>query len=208
MSDQLTPSVRYGFGPPIESSIHGVRIEELHHLGLAVAMAHRDYDSRKVGTILGVIPPRGPSLAGNGVLTLIGTGPETWLAMTENAAPDWALKLAKRLSGVMSVSDQSGAYAVLRVSGPGARNLLSRGAYIDFHPTTFHVGAAATTVMAHIGVILWQRENESTFEIGVFRSFVASLRQWMEATITTLPHALPVVGSQRAMRSARVREPL
>jgi heterotetrameric sarcosine oxidase gamma subunit len=92
------------------------------------------------------------------------------------------MDLAARLAGIASVSDQSSGYAVLRIGGSASRDLLSRGAFIDFHPARFGPGSAAVAVIAHIGVILWQIDDAPTYEVALFRSYAASFWHWIEAT--------------------------
>ncbi|PTQ12727.1 sarcosine oxidase subunit gamma [Sphingomonas oleivorans] len=116
-----------------------------------------------------------------GDVALVGTGPGAWLMLREGAAPDWAAQPAGELDGLASVFDQSSGYAVLRLGGAGAATLLSRGAFIDMHPRAFPVGAAAVTVMSHIGAILWQREA-AVYEVAIFRSYAASFWHWIAAT--------------------------
>jgi sarcosine oxidase subunit gamma len=155
-------------------------------LGLATIMARKGASAASIGAAIGTTPPDGPACASGDGLSLIVTGPGTWLGLTEQPGPDWAPRLADNLTGLASVSDQSGAYAVLRLAGMGARTLLQRGAAIDLHPDVFRPGSAATTVIAHIGVILWQIDMAPSFEVALFRSYAASFRHWMDATTATL----------------------
>jgi sarcosine oxidase subunit gamma len=78
------------------------------------------------------------------------------------------------------VSDQSSGYVVYRLAGPAARTLLQRGAAIDLHPAAFPPRAAAVTMIAHLGVILWLADEAPTFEVAVFRSFAGSFQHWLE----------------------------
>jgi sarcosine oxidase subunit gamma len=112
--------------------------------------------------------------------TIIGTGPGTWLVVQEAAEADWAGHLERGLAGVASVADQSSAYAVLRLSGAASRRLLARCAFIDFAPESFGPGAAAVTLVAHMGAIIWQRDGAPTYEIAVFRSFAGSFWHALE----------------------------
>ena len=91
-----------------------------------------------------------------------------------------------RLSGLASLSDQSSAYAVFRLSGLGARTLLQRGVSIDLDPAAFSPGSAATSVISHIGVIFWQLDNAPTYEVAVFRSLARSFRHWLDSVAATL----------------------
>ena len=128
----------------------------------------------------GITLGTGPTAIVTGATTAIGTGPASWLLLTDDAAADWPATLADRLAGIAGVVDQSSGYAVLRLSGPAARALLQRGPFIDLHADAFGPGAAAVTLIAHIGVILWQRDAAPTFEIALFRSFADSFWHWLE----------------------------
>ena len=151
-------------------------------LGIASVMARRGIDPSTIGADL----PRGPGASFSGPRTVLGTGPGSWLFLEENAAPQFAETLAASLAGLASVSDQSSAYVVQRLSGPGARTLLQRGIALDLHPDVFRTGSAATTVIAHIGVLLWQVDDGPSFDIATFRSFAGSFRHWLEQGVAAL----------------------
>ena len=161
-------------------------VEELSGLGIATVMARKGVTGATIGAILGVEPLTGPGAAYADDLTIIGTGPESWLVVKANAAPDFANHLNTALAGLASVSDQSGSYAVTRLIGPQARTVLQRGAAIDFHPNSFRSGSAVTTVIAHIGVIIWQTEDQPAYHVATFRSYTHSFRHWLDTTIATL----------------------
>jgi methylglutamate dehydrogenase subunit D len=109
-----------------------------------------------------------------------------WLAVFQGAGPLMACELASSLAGLASVADQTSTYAVLRISGAAAREVLSRGAFIDFDPSAFGPGSAAVTTISHIGVTIWQIDETPTFEIALFRSFADSFWHWMMTTSTAL----------------------
>ena len=158
-----------------------LRVAERQDLTLATIMTRRGIDPAAIGDALGIGTAGGPAWSSGGGMELIGTGPGHWLAIGGTA------DLAERLSGIASVSDQSGAYVVLRFSGSGARTLLQRGVAIDLDPSVFAPGSAATTLIAHIGVILWQVDAAPTFDVAIFRSYATSFRQWLSLTSASLP---------------------
>lgn len=192
-------------------------IEQRSGLGLAAIMARKGIGADRIGTALGIAAPERPALVrGSDGLGLIGTGAGTWLAHADQVPPLWADSLRDRLAGLASVSDQSDGYVVFRLSGPGARTVLQRGAAIDFHPDAFGPGSAATTVIAHIGAIIWQddagpachggtevpspaitpaitldviREGAavpSCYHVAVFRSLADSFRRWLDHAAAAL----------------------
>jgi sarcosine oxidase subunit gamma len=149
-------------------------------------MARRGVDAAAIGAALGVSLPTRPGTTTAGALTLIGTGPGNWLAVHAAPPADWAESLRDALTGLASVSDQSGGYRVWRLAGPDARRLLQRGVAIDLDPAAFGAGAAAATQIAHIGVIVWQVDAAPTYDVAHFRSHSNSFRAWFDATAAAL----------------------
>jgi heterotetrameric sarcosine oxidase gamma subunit len=161
-------------------------ITELPPCGIATIMNRKDIAREAIGAAIGVHPPAGPSRVEGEHLALIGSGPGTWLAFAEAPGPTWPMPLAEQLAGLASVSDQSGSYTIFRIVGADARKLLQAGASIDLHPDAFRPGSVATTVIAHIGVIIWQLDDAPTFEIATFRSYAHSFRRWLDVTAAAL----------------------
>ena len=89
------------------------------------------------------------------------------------------LDLVAKLKGFASVSDQSDGRAVVRLAGPRVRDVLAKGLPIDLHPTVFGAGSAATSVIALMGVTLWQVDDAPTYDIAVFRSLAGSFWKWL-----------------------------
>lgn len=161
-------------------------VEQRLDFSLATVMARRGVGAQAIGSALGVTPPDGARLTTNGELALLGVGPDTWLALTHEARPDAAERLSVALKGLASVSDQSSGYVVLRLSGPGARIALQRGAAIDLHDDAFGPGSVAVTMIAHIGVIVWRPDAAPAYDVALFRSFAGSFRHWLDGVSVTL----------------------
>lgn len=157
-------------------------ITERTGLGIATVMQRRGANTSALSAAIGCALPEGPRRTANGPLSIIGTGPGTWLAMMEDAPVDWAETLQARLAGLASGSDQSGGYLVHRFTGAGAIDLLQRGVAIDLHPAAFPTGSVATTVIAHIGVILWRVDDDPSFDVAIFRSYADSFHHWIDTT--------------------------
>lgn len=125
--------------------------------------------------------PVTPKRVMQGGLAFIWSGPGQWLAVAEDGR-NLARELADAVGAFAAVSDQSDGLAVLRVSGPRARDALIKGVGLDLHPRAFGPGDAAVTVIAHIGAQLWQLDDRPTYEIAIYRSFAGSLWRWLEAS--------------------------
>jgi len=160
--------------------------ERRDHRGMATIMARKGIDAARIGTALAIEAPTSPACRRNAEgLILLGTGPGNWLASADNADPFWAERLRERLDGLASVSDQSGAYVGYRLSGEGARTVLQRGLSIDLHPDAFGPGAALTSAIAHIGVVLWMVDAAS-YDLALYRSYADSFHHWLHQMIDTL----------------------
>ncbi len=161
----------------------GVIVSGPMSLSIATIMARKEVDGEMIGAVLGLPASRGPGRAANESIALIATGPGVWLALTDQPGENWPQTLEERLGDLAAVSDQSGAYLVWRIAGPGAGDLLQKGAPIDLHRGVFGPGAAATTMIAHIGVILWRVEDPEGFEVAVFRSYARDFEHWLQTQV-------------------------
>jgi heterotetrameric sarcosine oxidase gamma subunit len=157
----------------------GVVVEELKNLQIATVIARRrDAFSERLRSSYQLELPSGPRREVTEPLTLLGTGPRTWLAMRRRGKP-LAPELARELEETAAVTDQSDSYAVLRLSGPMIRATFEKGLGVDLHPRAFEVGDVAVTTCSHIGVVVWQTDEAPTYELAVLRSYAGSLWHWL-----------------------------
>jgi methylglutamate dehydrogenase subunit D len=179
-----------------KGAANDVRIEERLDLGMATVMSRGDDRAlaERIHGEFGLALPSTPRRVSNGVKAFVGIGPGVWLAVFEAASPLMASELAASLDGQASVADQTSAYAVLRISGAFAREILSRGAFIDFDPSVFGPGSAAVTTISHVGVTIWQIDETPTFEIALFRSYAGSFWHWIKVTCAALGVDLVYIG--------------
>lgn len=106
-------------------------------------------------------------------------GPDQYFVLAENRG-EGALyrELKAKLSGLASVTDQSHGRVIIRIAGPKARAVLSKGTPVDLHTDVFPVGKSALTQMAHVGVHL-TRVAEDSYDLSVFRGFSESFWEWI-----------------------------
>ena len=162
----------------------GVTVRPRDGLALARVIARKgraDDLAAAIRSRYGLDLPVTPKRVTQGGLAVIWSGPGQWLAVAEDGR-DLALELSKAIGAFAAVSDQSDGLAVLRVSGPRARDALIKGVGLDLHPRAFGPGDAAVTVIAHVGAQLWQLDDRPTYEIAAYRSFAGSLWRWLEAS--------------------------
>lgn len=187
--DRLSP--RAPFEGLLQSSfgskdgLQQLRYAPRHGLQLATVI-NRGSDrvgfGRKVEEVCGLSLPSGPRRTTFGRMAALGIGTRTWLFMEDEGAPGFARRLRTGLGSTAAVSDQSDAYAVIRIAGACARAVLGKGLPVDLHPRAFDTTHVAVTLCSHVGVTVWQPDDAPTFEIAFSRSYAASFMHWLKTS--------------------------
>ena len=149
-------------------TLAATRLEQAH-LGQITSIACFPGCNAEVATKLGSFPSPN-TVAAN----LIWTGPDQAFLLGE--APD--------LTGLAATTDQSGAWAAFRLTGPKAADALMRLYPLDLRATQFPPQTCARAPLGHMQSVL-VREADS-FLILIFRSMARTA--WHE--IETALHAL------------------
>jgi len=161
----------------------GVSLRERVDLGIASVMARKGREAAIRDAVLaayGVTLPDAARRVAGPAIGFIGTGPAQWLAVSERLANGaLAADLSAKLNGLASITDQSDGRAVIRIAGPGARDVLAKGLPIDLDPSIFARGSAATSMISLMGVTLWQVDDVPTYDVAVFRSLAGSFWKWL-----------------------------
>jgi heterotetrameric sarcosine oxidase gamma subunit len=97
-----------------------------------------------------------------GDIRIVWTGPDQAMVLGPRVAPEGA-----------AVTDQSDAWAVMRLEGEGAEAVLARLVPVDVRIGPFPPGHAARTMLHHMTCTL-MRVGDRAFEIMVFRSMAAT----------------------------------
>lgn len=164
----------------------GVTLSERIDIGLATVAARKgkaDALAAAIRSAYGAELPSDSRVAAGPGVAFIGTAPGQWMAVSQSLA-NGALTddLARNLVGLASITDQSDGRAVIRVSGPRARDVLAKGVPVDLHQGAFRTGSAATTVISLIGAQIWQVDETPTYDIAVFRGFAGSFWGWLTSS--------------------------
>lgn len=169
-----------GRGPP------GLIVNVRKNLGMATIILCRNRHSDLVHTMqsrYGIDVGTDLRCVSGPTLTVVGSAPGRWLAISDRYRNgELARELQSGLAGLASISDQSDSRTILRLRGHRVRDILARGMPIDLHPSTFRSGSAASTVVRHVAVHLWQSDDDPTFDLAVFRSVASALWQWVVDT--------------------------
>lgn len=136
-----------------------------------------------------------PRVSAGGGLEAVGTGPGRWLVLAEGVSGATLLARLRDLSGgLAALTDQSDANLVIDVSGPRVRAALMKGVGVDLDPVAFGPGDAATTVVSHVGVTFFQRDDAPTYRFLVGRSFAPAFLRWLAASAAEYGLALSGTG--------------
>ena len=124
------------------------------------------------GAAFGATPPSQPlRAASEGSRAALWMGPDEWLLIAEDEAPDVAGALEAALAGVPhALVDVSHRQCAIDVSGPGAARLLNAGVPLDLELSAFPVGMVVRTLLLKAEVVLWRRDSER-FRLETGRSF-------------------------------------
>jgi sarcosine oxidase subunit gamma len=118
----------------------------------------------------------------DGPRTALWLGPDEWLVLgPPGAAPDIVAELLEALGGThRSIVDVSASRVALELSGPDAKEVLSKGCSLDLEPRGgWTTGSCAQTLLAGVRVILHER-SETTVVL-VRPSFAEYLVDWLIA---------------------------
>jgi sarcosine oxidase subunit gamma len=106
--------------------------------------------------------------AGSGGRAALWLGPDEWLVIdTAGSDPMVDCAKAKALHSAVDISHRQ---VAIKVSGPGAADVLNAGCPRDLSLAAFPVGSAARTVLGKIEIVLL-RTGEDAFRVECWRSF-------------------------------------
>ena len=142
---------------------------------------------------LGGIPlPLTPNrVALAGPLRVLWLGPDEWLAVADDKAPDLVPRLERAVAGRRAVlTDLSSSRVIIQLGGAGARDLLAAGCGLDLHHRAFGLGQCAQTLVARVPVILDQVDAAPHYRLLVRRSYARWLIDWLVDAAEALDEGL------------------
>ena len=141
--------------------------------------------SSAVAAATGLSLPAPRCVSAAGPATAVWTGPGRWLVLQDEHATDpypagaFVERVAEACRGMASVTDQTDAQGVLRLTGPRTRDVLAKGLALDLHPRAFRAGMAAGTLCGMVEVTLWQTDDTPTYDVAVMRGYAGSFWHWL-----------------------------
>lgn len=129
-------------------------------------------------------------------VTLLWTGPGQWFAVSDAlGAEALVTALENRLSGSdATVTDLSHARTVLRIAGGRWRDLLAKGCPADMDAMA--PGDCVASLLSHFTVII-HCVSEDIADVYVFRSFGASLWEWLRGGAAEFGYRVVATQSDR-----------
>jgi sarcosine oxidase subunit gamma len=104
---------------------------------------------------------------------------ELMLFTTPGAAADTAAGISRALAGSHHLAaDVSDARSLFRLTGPGAREVLAKGAPVDLAPEAFGPGDFRRTRLGQVAAAFWCSEPD-TFDMMCFRSVGGFVADWL-----------------------------
>ena len=140
----------------------------------------------KVSSVLGCPVPLAPgTYSQTGDCKIFWLGPDEWFICAESDVGSLALALRSTLSGHVALTDVSGGYTSISLSGSAAVMLLKQATVYDFErwPTADQVsGRVAQTTFAKTGVML-NNCADGSFELTVRRSYADYVARWITKSL-------------------------
>lgn len=162
-----------GHGPGVEVSTRSAAI-----VGIAAGRDGLTGLREAVRLRWGVDLPDRPRFAAVAGGILLWSGPGRWLLIADRDDDGLEAELVRAFAPHAAVTAQGDGRVLLGVSGPRARDTLSKGVPIDLHPRAFAPGQTATTIAAHVDVQLWQT-GATRYEVAVPRSLADTFLAWL-----------------------------
>ena len=105
---------------------------------------------------------------------LVWVGPDDWFVIgPKGQAAAIESRLRTALTGMHhALTDVSGGYTVLHLSGTPVREVLAQGCPLDLHPRAFGPGSSAGSLFFKTSIWLWQTDEAPTYEVLVRSSFM------------------------------------
>jgi len=167
-------------------SVRGVvELREVAFLTMVGLRVPRDSDAgQRIASVTGGLPATCGAVSGTGDASVLWLGPEEFLVVApmeahESLGGDLIQALREALADDEGqVVDLSANRTTFELTGPRSRAVLEKGCSLDLHPRGFKTGAALSTEIGNIPVILWKTGDES-FRIFPRASFAEFLGRWI-----------------------------
>jgi len=148
----------------------------VHVAGKIADKAFADGVKKACGCALPTAPC---TVSSNADLSIAWLSPTRWLVIAPDRGPGILEKSLREACGDSgAIIDVSHGRTVIRIDGPNARNVLMKGAPLDFHHKVFTPGRTAQSAISQCGVVLVCVADDA-FDLYVFRGFGLHMWEWL-----------------------------
>lgn len=167
---------------PVKAGVRAGEQPFLDYVNLRGEPEDAAFLSKVEGTLGVALPVEPNTFTATHKITACWLGPDEWLVI---APPEQGGDIPRALGNALeehfaAVTEVSGGYTTIRLSGERARELLAKGCTLDLHPRNFGAGRCVQTLLAKAPVLLRQSDDAPTFQLIVRRSFADYLWRWLE----------------------------
>jgi len=148
--------------------------------------------AESVAAAMGLDAPGVRRIEASGDRAMAWMSPDEWLLMAPMADGPALTRAVEAALGDRHalVVDVSDARALFRVEGPGAREVLAKGAPVDLSEAGFGHGDFRRTRLGQVACAFWMVRDDA-FELVCFRSVAAHVGAWL--VNAARPGSLPAV---------------
>ncbi|MBI3900055.1 MAG: hypothetical protein HY308_17440 [Gammaproteobacteria bacterium] len=163
-------------GPGNRPASSGVTIAERCDIETWQVLARR-YQSDAVANALGISATPG-RVTLDYRFTALPLAPGYWMLLTSNGK-SLMHEINTRVDGLAYVSDQSHARVVLRLSGPKARTVLSKGCRLDLDGEIFATDSCAQTSIAEVSTLIHRVDDAPSYDLIVPSGYACAFWHWL-----------------------------
>lgn len=128
------------------------------------------------------LPIKPNTVTENGPSTVLWLGPDEWVLITPPGCEgELAATLRQSLQNALcALTDITHGQTTIRLCGPKAIDVLSKGCSLDVHHGSFGPGCCAQTHLAKAGITIRWVDDAPSFDLIVRRSFAEYLALWLK----------------------------
>lgn len=166
---------------PADTGTDRVRLSELpFRTMVSVRLDPHGAAASAVERTLGARLPRASGQVGeHGPHRILWLGPDEWLVVCDEVPGGVVEAICGAVGDAhAAVVDVSANRTILELVGSSARAVLEKGCPVDLHPRAFRPGAAVTTTLARVPLILWQVRPD-VYRLIPRSSFADYVARWL-----------------------------
>ena len=168
---------------PVSIKSHGLTMTERAFLGHVNVRGNSESQAfmAAMQAVLGVaLPTHANTLVSTESVTALWIGPDEWWVLIQSDVASFIQQCHDALGDEPSlVTDVSGGFTAIDISGDRARDMMKKATPLDAHPREFALGQCASSVFAHASATFYLVDEAPTYRVLVRRSFADYIGHWL-----------------------------